>query len=236
MIALFVLLLIIASAYFAFFSSFFNIKKVEVIGAQTLKQEDIIAIAKIKIDSNLILQNTAEKSAMIKENFSRIQDVSVKRSYPNTMIISVEEKQPLIIGVTLNNFILIDDNGEVIDVMAVDAKPGVSKINAPILSSMIFPVTVTQGQILVETSLRQAIAFVKGVPEDRKHLINEIRVKNGFISIYPTGDFEAIMGDNKNMIKKLNTLETLLKDTEVLDRAIAYMDLSVPDRPIIKEQ
>ena len=52
----------------------------------------------------------------------------------------------------------------------------------------------------------------------------------------PTGDFEVILGDNTNMIKKLNTLETLLKDTEVLDRAIAYMDLSVPDRPIIKEQ
>ena len=201
-----------------------------------LKQEDILAIANISMDSNLILQNTAEKSALIKEHFSRVAEVSVKRSYPDTMIISIEEKQPVIIGVTSNSFLLIDGNGEVIDVMAVDAKPGVSKLGAPLLTSVIFLATVTQGQILVETSLRQGIAFVNSVPEDKKHLINEIRVKNGFISIYPTGSFEVIMGDNTNMNKKLNTLETLLKDTEVLDRAIAYMDLSVPDRPIIKEQ
>ena len=172
---------------------------------------------------------------MIMEHFSRVQEASVRRSYPNTMIISIEEKRPVIIGVTSTSFLLIDGNGEVIDVMAIDAKPGVTKIGAPILSSVIFPTTITQGQILVETSLKHAIEFAKNVPEDRKHLINEIRIKNGFISIYPTGEFEVILGDNTNMIKKLNTLETLLKDTEVLDRAIAYMDLSVPDRPIIKE-
>ena len=219
-----------------FFSSFFDIKKVEVIGVETLRQEDIIAAANIKINSNLILQNTAEKSTMIKENFPRIQDVTVKRSYPNTMIIRVEEKQPLIIGLTSNNFILIDSNGEVIDVITIDAKPGVSKINAPILSSMIFPDTVTKGQILVETSLRQAIAFIKGVTEDKKYLINEIQIKNGFISIYPTGNFEVIMGDNIDIIKKLNNLEILLKSAEVLNRTIVYIDLSILGRFIIKEQ
>ena len=111
--------------------------------------------------------------------------MSVRRSYPDTMIISIEEKRPLIIGVTSTSFLLIDGNGEVIDVMATDAKPGVTKIGAPILSSIIFPTGITQGQILVETSLKQAIEFIKNVPEDRKHLVNEIRVKNGIISIYP---------------------------------------------------
>lgn len=131
---------------------------------------------------------------------------------------------------------MIDGNGEVIDVIAIGTELDIKKVNAPILSSIIFPGTVTKGQILVETSLRQAIAFAKGVPEDKKYLINEIQVKNGFISIYPTGEFEVIMGDNTNMIKKLNNLEALLKSPEALDRIVTYIDLSILDKPIIKEQ
>lgn len=227
---LLILLAIALLVYFAFFSSFFNVKKVEVVGAETLAEAEILSIADVTIDSNLIFQNTAEKGAKLKEAFSRIEDVSVKRAYPDRLVINIKEKQPVMVGVKVGGFLLIDANGEVID---ITQDP--SKVKAPILTPIVFPAAIEQGQILVESSLRQGLLFVQSVPEEKRYLLNEVKVKNGLISIYPTGDYEVILGDNTNMNKKLNTLETLI-EAHVLDRAIAYMDLSVPDRPIIKEQ
>ncbi len=215
--------------YLAFFSSFFNIQIVEIKGVYSLEPNEIEEIANIKLGSNIFLQNNLAKEKKMKAKFSIINNVKIKQDLPNKLIIQITEKKPELVLLYQQKYVYIDYKGEILNI-----NNKLNQSTAPILTELDLQDNLVLGQVLVKKDIRLALDFVNQIPEDKKYLINEITIDDYGISIYPTGSYKVMMGDNIKVLKKIRTLETLLRDSGLLGNTINYIDISNPDKIILK--
>jgi len=228
-LTLFLLSIILAVAYFAFFSSYFKIEIVELKGVFSLEPQQVEKVADIEFGSNLFLQNNWAKEKAIKEKFTIIENVQIKQELPNKIIIEVTEKKPKLVILDQQKYLFLDAKGEILN-----KSDKLNQSTAPILTGTTLKNKTTVGQVLVKEEIRLALDFIIKVPEDKHYLINEITVSDYGVAIYPTGSFKVLIGENTNVLKKLKTLETLLRDSELLGNTIDYIDVSNPDKIILK--
>lgn len=229
----FLMMLVLASIggilYFALFSDYFNIKVIEIQGASTVDASQLEKVADIPFGGNLFLQNYMGMEKRLKKKFSIIEQVRVKQRLPHTVVIEVAEKQPELVVLSENGYLLVDGNGEILD---INDKLG--QTSAPLLTGLQFGGEALTGQILVKTEVRTALEFLAEVPENRMNLVREITVEDAGIAIYPTGSYRVFIGENKEIVKKLNTLETMIRDSGLLGNTIDYIDISNPLKIILK--
>lgn len=211
------------------FSPFFNIKVVEVIGVYTLDPGKVEATANFTFDENLFLQDNIKKEKALLKAYPVIKKVKIRQSLPDKIIIEITEKIPEIVVLAPPNFLLVDNRGEIIDIVGK-----LNQVSAPILTGVDFSTDSIKGQILVKDTLRIALAFLSQVPENKMYLIREITVGPDGLAIYPTGSYKVVVGENKNVVKKLNTLEALMRESSILSNTIDYIDISNPEKIIKK--
>lgn len=93
-------------------STYFNIKKIHIDGNYRVKTQEIIKLAKIRKNDNILSLNLAllEKRII---NHPWIQKVSIKRSIPSQLLIRINEETPLAI-VRIDNIaeLLINNEGK----------------------------------------------------------------------------------------------------------------------------
>ncbi len=179
--------------------------------------------------SNIFLQNLLAKEKSIKEKFNIIDKVKIKQELPNKIIIEVTEKKPKLVLLNQQEYLFIDANGEIIN-----QSNKLNQSTAPILTGTYLESETRVGQVLVQKDIRLALDFIKEVPEDKQYLLNEITVNDYGVAIYPTGSYKVLIGENTDVLKKLKTIETLLRDSELLGNTIDYIDVSNPDKIILK--
>lgn len=228
-LTLILLSIIIITSYIAFFSDFFNIEVVEIKGVYSLEPAQVEKVANLKFGTNIFLQNILAKEKSVKDKFNIIEKIKIKQELPNKIIIEVTEKKPRLVLLNQNEYLFIDSNGEIINIS--------NKLNqsiAPILTGTQLISEVKVGQLLVHKNIRLALDFIKEVPEDKQYLLNEITVNDYGVAIYPTGSYKVLIGKNTEVLKKLKTIETLLRDSELLGNTIDYIDVSNPDKIILK--
>jgi len=215
--------------YFAFFSSYFNIQIVEVKGVYSLEPSLVEKIANVKFGTNLFLQNNLAKENAIKSKFTIIDKVKIKQELPNKVIIEIIEKKPELVLLNKQSYIFLDSKGEVLN-----KNDKLNQSTAPILTGVDLQEEINVGQVLVKKEIRVALDFIVKVPEDKQYLIKEISVDDYGVAIYPAGSYKVMIGDNSNVIIKIRTLETLLRDSALLGNTIDYIDISNPDKIILK--
>lgn len=220
---------LVAVVYLMLFSPFFNIKVVEVIGVYTLDPGKVEATANFTFDENLFLQDNIKKEKALLKAYPVIKKVKIRQSLPDKIIIEITEKIPEIVVLAPPNFLLVDNRGEIIDIVGK-----LNQVSAPILTGVDFSTDSIKGQILVKDTLRIALAFLSQVPENKMYLIREITVGPDGLAIYPTGSYKVVVGENKNVVKKLNTLEALMRESSILSNTIDYIDISNPEKIIKK--
>ena len=228
-LTLILLSIIITVSYIAFFSDLFNIEVVETNGVYSLEPSQVEKVADLKFGTNIFLQNILMKEKSIKEKFNIIEKIKIKQELPNKIIIEVIEKKPKLVLLNQGKYLFIDANGEIINIS--------NKLNqstSPILTGTNLINEVKVGQVLVQMNVRLALEFLKEVPEDKQYLINEITVNDYGVAIYPTGSYKVLIGKNSEVLKKLKTIETLFRDSELLGNTIDYIDVSNPDKIILK--
>lgn len=186
-------------------------------------------VANMKFGSNIFLQNILAKERAIKDEFNIIEKVKIKQELPNKIIIEVIEKKSKLVLLNQQEYLFIDVNGEIIN-----KSNKLNQITAPILTGTYLENETNIGQVLVHKDIRLALEFIKEVPEDKQYLLNEITVNDYGVSIYPTGSYKVLIGKNTEVLKKLKTIETLLRDSELLGNTIDYIDVSNPDKIILK--
>lgn len=221
--------LIGGTGYLMLFTHLFDIKVVEVIGAYTLDPKKIEEVAAIELNGNIFLQDNLKKEEALKKAFISIEEVKIRQRLPGTVVIQITEKEPIMIALAPPSYLLLDRNGEVID--KVDR---INLLNAPMLTGRTFPGDTAIGQLMVQEDLRKALSFLNQVPENRAYLIKEITVTPAGIAVYPAGSYRVLIGEDTNVVKKLNILETLIRDSGILSNTIDYIDLSNPDKIIKK--
>jgi cell division protein FtsQ len=169
------------------------------------------------------------KERAIKDEFNIIEKVMIKQELPNKIIIEVIEKKSKLVLLNQQEYLFIDANGEIIN-----KSNKLNQSTAPILTGTYLKNETKVGQVLVHKDIRLALEFIKEVPEDKQYLLNEITVNDYGVAIYPTGSYQVLIGKNTEVLKKLKTIETLLRDSELLGNTIDYIDVSNPDKIILK--
>lgn len=147
-----VLILIISGAgfYFFLFSEFFQIKKIIVVGEEKISKQDIEAIIENKLEKKILffgtksifLVDSKEINISLLKKFPQIDNLNLKRSFPNVLKVKIEERKPVavfclaphqnFVGEQKDNCFLTDKEGIIFKNIGIES-PQMLKIENRIL-------------------------------------------------------------------------------------------------------
>lgn len=112
-----IIVFIIAAAIFLLLSTtvFFNVEHITVEGASNYTAEEVIEASGIKAGDNLVRTSTDKCADLIESRLVYIENATVTRSFPNTMVINVEASVPAANFICDDYTLLISGGGKVLD-------------------------------------------------------------------------------------------------------------------------
>ena len=196
----------------------YDVRRVTAKGlTQTLQSDLMEAVGPIK-GGSMAHVDLHDVRARVEE-IGWVRSAAVTRLWPNTLHVSVREREPAAVWQIDGAFRLIDESGAVID--TVDA---FEYSNLPLIVGAGAPQSVSGllSAVRAEPAIWGAVSAFVRVGERRWNL----RLKAGGDVKFPQDDFETA-------VEKLAQLHQAY---QVLDRDIDYIDLRNPDRLIYREE
>lgn len=211
-----------------------RIRKLEIIGNNYVSNEKISSIAKIRMEENIFLLDKEEVSGRFAD-IIQIKRVSVKRKYPGTVVIDITERKPFAIAVIGDKATLIDDEGFIIAKQSLDSsiyKSDIAKL--PVVRGISVRSLEEGRRIgrLDRTFMRNTIDILSRSLDTGKIQI-ELNNADGIV-IYVDDILKAKIGGAGDIEKKITALAAMFNSVKDKVQKIAYMDVSVPDSPVIK--
>ena len=120
--------IIVGGTVFAFTSPIFNIRDIEVLNNNEVSAETVISLSELKKDENIFKFNIANVSKKIKEN-AYIENVKISRKIPDSIEISVTERQASYAVEYANAYAYISSQGYILEISS-------QKPNMPILTGI----------------------------------------------------------------------------------------------------
>lgn len=114
LIIIFSLLVLIAIVCIVGYS-FFDIRSIVVEGNSRFSDEEIISFSGMEIGNNIFMFNSKDAMLAIEENIY-IDVVSIEREYPNTVKITVNERNKDAVIFYSGNYIYIDREGNILEI------------------------------------------------------------------------------------------------------------------------
>jgi len=139
-----ILILVIFSGifYLICFHSFFQIKEIKISGNQKVLIEEIQKIIEEKINQKILffnsksifLANFGEIKKEILKNFPLVDEINLKRKFPNTILVQVKERKPIAIFNQADKNFFIDKEGIIFERL-LEVDPKMLKIKNLILTA-----------------------------------------------------------------------------------------------------
>jgi cell division protein FtsQ len=195
----------------------FKVDEILVVGRRETRQEDLLKAVRLARGAPILAFDLKAAKARV-EKLPWVKAATVERMLPNTILLNVEERQPIAIWQHKGEFALIDHTGEVImrhglarfsDLIVVVGK------EAPKRASSLLHML---------SAAPELIPFVKAaqwVGERRWNL----RLKGGIDVRLPEADAAAAW-------QRLADYE---RAHRVLERDVQVLDLRIPDRLIVRK-
>lgn len=211
-------------------SQMFALKEIRVEGNRLVDRQEILRLANLKIGMNLYQIPTRQISGRILKNHY-IQGVSLARSLPSTMIISVQERVPVAYLVDQQVY-MIDEYGVILP-----NKAGITVSHLPLITGLTVNSLLKDRRPLFEAL--NLISRMREVDNDLFQFISEIHIdyKSPPCLYLIKGGTRVELGDDF-VSQRLFILSSLVKDPAVykeLDR-IKYIDLRFKDRVIVSRK
>ena len=112
--------IIVGVFLFLFISPVFNIKEVSVQGNNKINSEEIKSLSQLTIDENIFRFSSKEVEENVKEN-AYVDTVNIKRKLPNTVEITITERETKYQLEYGNAYIYIDKDGYILEISDVNA-------------------------------------------------------------------------------------------------------------------
>lgn len=94
---------------------FFQVEEIQITGSTKYSNEQILSIADVDQNANLILLPTRAISERITQTLPYVNQVKLKRDFPTTLSIVIEECLPLVAVQTEGAFWILDANGKILE-------------------------------------------------------------------------------------------------------------------------
>jgi cell division protein FtsQ len=111
-------------------SPVFNVEHIAVNGNMLTDAQNIIKISNIYIGENIFKINTSKNEEYI-ESLYYIKKAKIKKEFPSSIVIEVEEKEPILIVNDSGNYIYIDD-----ELTVIKEQSSTDNANIPLLSNL----------------------------------------------------------------------------------------------------
>lgn len=140
----YLLILAVATAIMAALSLtvFFKIETVEVTGLTKYAAEEVIQASGVQVGQNLFRVSEKKVNRLLTQQFPYIQEVTLKRSYPARLTLEVTQAQPLGAALTAAGYVLIGNNGRILEAGVDTVDPEVTIVTGMYLSD------ITEGRVL----------------------------------------------------------------------------------------
>jgi cell division protein FtsQ len=231
---------IIAAVILSIFSGFvfslpiWQLKEVIINGNKYFTEEKIINIAKLPSGENIFLIDPDEIKARF-SNIIQIKELRVSRKLPNKIVIDIIERKPFAIAVIDNLTTLIDDEGFII-----------SKQN---LASSIYRLDIAKYPVVRGISRKNLEKGIQLFSNDREFMSSAINLMSNFmdigsiqidlankddIVIYIEDIIKVKIGNTNDIERKIKIVNVLLGKITGKWEKVSYIDVRVPDNPVIR--
>lgn len=211
-------------------SMLFTVEAIKVSGVQYLSQEEILSLIFIKEGTPLFQVSEEEVTRMILKN-PYVRAVSVSRALPATLLIDVQERQPVFYLVDRRIY-MVDETG-----IILLKKPRMPLLKLPIVTGLSVP------QMLKDrTPVYNTLNLLKKINEVDPALlgvISEFHFEDGnWPRLYLIrGGAQVELGENHHY-QRLYALSELIKKTTLVNELehIKRIDLTFKDRIIVEQK
>jgi cell division protein FtsQ len=227
---LFVVLFLILAGLIFMNSGIFAVKEVLVRGNQEIPTEDILLTASLNHYKNIFQVDVTKIQQEILQN-PKISSVEVTRVFPQKILITIKERQPLCLLMYLDNLLVI---GEDSVVMAVRDES--DPISLPIVTGVKYQ-RIKVGEKVQTPQFQTALEILKYADENLRQIISEINLTN--FQLYldlpnSRNTLKVELGNDSEIEKKINNLRAILSQTTPDE--LTKVDLRVPDLPTVIKQ
>lgn len=110
-----IFLLLIGTVIFILTTPMFNIKQINIIGTEQISQEEVLSLSGLNIDTNIFKNSKLNITKNIKQN-PYVENVIIKRNLPDTIEITIEEKQKAYMLQFINGYVYINTQGYILEI------------------------------------------------------------------------------------------------------------------------
>jgi len=107
-------------SYVFVFSSFLQIRKISIRGIEELEYEKVMGRINAGLDwkyfnfiskNNILLITSGELESELKNDFKKISSVEIRKVFPDTIVVSIQERKALLVWCSGENCFMVDEKG-----------------------------------------------------------------------------------------------------------------------------
>ena len=206
-------------------SEIFNIKKVSVQGLDKLSDKEIVSCSNIIIGENIFKTNLAKAEYEIEKN-PYVKTVEVKRKFPNTILVSIEERKVNYMVQLAESYIYVDSQGYILEISK-------EKKEVPILIGIVTDLSNVQaGDRLVKEDLLKFDKINEIVETCRNYeifsFLNRIDISNvlNYILYLESENKSVHLGNADNLNTRMLWLKSIIEQTKD-KKGIIFLDMDL---------
>ena len=195
----------------------FKVNEILVIGRSETRQKDLLAAVRLARGAPILAFDLKAAQKRV-EALPWIKKATVERMLPDTVLLNVEERQPLVLWQHKGAFALIDTDGEVI------LRKGLERFSD--LLVVVGPDAPKHASKLLEALATE--------PELMRLVKAAVRVGGRRWNLRLKGDIDVRLPE-ENAAAAWTRLAEYEKTHQVLERDVRILDLRLPDRLIVRK-
>ena len=229
--------IIIGGIIYALLSPIFNIKSITVTGNSKISSEAIVSLSRLNIDQNIFNFRTSNVEEEIKQN-PYIDTVEIKRKFPDTVEISVQERTATYMLTYGNAYVYINNQGYILE---ITSKRG----EFPILEEYETPTEqIIEGNRLNIDDLEKlndVLKIMEAISSGTDGIDEEITTiniedKTNYILTLDKEKKTIYLGDTTNLSTKVLWINTFIEE-EKKNEGIIYLNVNLnTDVPYFREK
>ena len=207
----------------------FTLTHIKVIGAKYLTEEDVMRVGNIYIGEPLFQLETDQVAGRL-SNDLRIEEVSVRRILPNTLEVSIKERQPIATISCNYGYLDLDKNGKVIDSYKTLKTMQIPMITGATAKDLYI------GDDIDDPLVKKILEFLQKLNEQSLNKLSEVAIiSEDYIVAYSNTQkpVQIRIGKLERFDEKARLTEDFLKDLETNPHPVEYVDFNYT-APFIK--
>ena len=214
---------------FVVYVPLFTLQEIKIVGATYITAEDILKIGNIYVGEPLFQLETDSVANRLSQDL-RIEEVSVRRSLPSTLEVTIKERRPIATIVCDYGYLDMDKNGKIID-----SYKNLKTMQIPMITgASVHDLYI--GDDVEDALVKKILGFLQKIDSESLNKISEVAIiSENYIVAYTNTErsVQIRIGKHERLEEKAKLTEDFLKDLDNNPNPIEYVDFNYT-APFIK--